>query len=73
MIRNNLINQKTYYGKKKFFIFLFSKQLESIKILFDLKCKNKFLKFITIHKGICAYIFNYKAFKNRMDIDAKYL
>lgn len=75
IVRNNLINQYTYYGFKKMMIFLIKKQIESFKILFSIKAKNKIKKFITIHKGIIAFIlkkYDYKAFKNRLDINVKY-
>lgn len=75
MVRNNLINQNTYYGLQKMLIFLIKKQLESFEILFSLKSKNRIKKFLTIHKGIFAYLlrkYDYKAFKNRLDVNVKY-
>lgn len=75
MVRNNLINQKVYYGKMKMYKFLLRKQIESFKILFSIKTNNKIKKFLTIHRGILAFIFkkyDYKAFNNRLNINVFY-
>jgi GT2 family glycosyltransferase len=75
MIRNNLINKKNYYGFFKMFIFLIRNQMESFRVLFSRKCKNRIKKFMTIHKGISSFVFkkyDYKAFKNRLNFNVKY-
>lgn len=75
MIRNNLINQKNYFGRKKMIEYFVKNQLISFKILFYPKCKYRFKKFYIIHKALFAYVFrkyDYKAFKNRLDINVKY-
>ncbi len=75
MVRNNLINKKEYFGFLGMTYALMKNQIESFKILFSPKCKNRFKKFSVIHKGILAFIFrkyDYKAFKNRFDINVKY-
>lgn len=75
MIRNNLINQKAYFGKRKMIEYLIKNQMISLKVLIYPKCKYRFKKFYIIHKALLAYIFkkyDYKAFKNRLDINVKY-
>lgn len=75
MIRNTLINKNTYYGKKEMTKYLFRNLKKSFEILFLKNCKFRFKKFIIIHKAINSYIFkkyDYRAFKNRLDINVQY-
>ena len=75
MIRNNLINRKEYSDFYRTMYTLMKNQIESFHILFSLKSKNRFKKFGVIHKGILAFIFHrydYKAFKNRLDVNVEY-
>ena len=70
MIRNNLINAKLYRGVKGIIKTLLDDVILSFKVLFKKnKCKMK--KFLTIYKGIFAYIFRIydtKEVKNRFKI-----
>ncbi len=75
MIRNNLINKKTYYGKKACFKFLLHEEKEMIKILFNHRAKYKIKKINIIQKGIFCFIFkkyDYKAFNDRFNLNVKY-
>lgn len=75
MIRNNLINKKTYYGKKACLKFLLHKEKEALRILFNFKCKYKIKKIFIIQKGIFCFLFkryDYSAFVNRLDLNVKY-
>lgn len=75
MIRNTLINKKTYFGRKNCFKYFLGKQVQSLIILFNPKSKYRWIKFYTIHKGLYAYlfkIFDYRAFKNRLNLNVKY-
>lgn len=75
MIRNNLINKKTYYGKKACLKFLLHKEKEALRILFNFRCKYKIKKIFIIQKGIFCFLFrkyDYNAFMNRLDLNVKY-
>lgn len=75
MIRNTLINKNAYYGKKDKIRYLLRNIKNSFKILFDKNCEYRLKKFIIIHKAINAYIlkkYDYRAFKNRLDINVEY-
>ncbi len=75
MIRNNLINIKNYYGIRKMIKAFIINQISSLKVLLKFKCKNRLKKFFIIHKALLAFIFkkyDYKAFRNRLDINVKY-
>ena len=69
-LRNNLINAKLYRGVKGIIKTLLDDVILSFKVLFKKnKCKMK--KFLTIYKGIFAYIFRIydtKEVKNRFKI-----
>lgn len=75
MIRNNLINKKEYYGKLNCLMFFVLWQIRSLKVLILPKSKNRFKKFLIIHKALIAYMIgNYdkKAFIGRLDMDVNY-
>lgn len=75
MIRNNLLNKKTYYGMKNCLKFFIGKQVQSFIILFKPKCKSRFRKFLIIHKALIGFLFkkyDSKAFKNRLDVNVEY-
>ena len=72
MIRNNLINQKEYYGKFSSLKLFIIWQLKSFKVLISLNCEKRVKKFIIIHKALCVYLFklyDYKTFKRRFYIE----
>lgn len=75
MIRNNLLNKKTYYGIKNCLKFFIGKQVQSFIVLVKPKCKNRFRKFAIIHKALIGFLFkryDSKAFKNRLDVNVEY-
>lgn len=75
MIRNTLINKNEYYGKKEAIIYFIRNIKNSFKLLFNKNYKLRFKKFIIIYKALSAYIlkkYDYKAFKDRMNINVKY-
>ena len=75
MIRNNLVNQRTYKGRLKCFIFLTKNQILSFKLFFSKTCKYKLKKFLIIHKAILSFVFgkyDKKAFDNRLDVNVIY-
>lgn len=74
MLRNNLININEYY-KSKIFINIIKYQILSIYCILNFNIKYGLKKFFIIHKAIFCFIlkkYDYKAFKNRFDIDVKY-
>ncbi len=75
MIRNNLLNKKTYYGIKSCLKFFIGKQIQSLIVLVKPNSKYRFKKFIIIHKALFGFIFNNydkSAFKNRTDVNVEY-
>lgn len=67
-IRNTLINNRTYYGRKKAISYFIKMQLKSLKLLIFPNCKYRLKKFRIIHKALINYTlknYNLKDFKNR--------
>ena len=68
--RNNLLNDNEYKGKWQVFKSIILKEKEAILCLCKRNVKYRLKKFLTINKGIFAFLFrgyDYKAFKNRMN------
>ncbi len=69
-IRNNLINEKEYFGNKRMFILMLRFEYKALKCLLKPNVKYRWKKFVITNKGIFAYIFkryDYQAFKNRFN------
>lgn len=67
MVRNNYINMKTYYSRKKLIRFYLSWKFKTIKLFFS-NSEHKFYKIKMINKGLRHAMFkkyDYKAFINR--------
>ena len=70
--RNNLLVTKAYKSRKSLFKAIILNYINIIKILFRPKCKYRFAKAGALLKGTNAFIFkkyDYKAFKNRMNLN----
>lgn len=75
MYRNTLINMANYEGKKRCMKTIMYNILITLKLMFKPKVKYKFLKIKTILKGTFDYIlkkYDYRAFKNRLNINVQY-
>lgn len=71
MIRNNLINERTYFGIFYALKTFIKWQLISIKLLFKIECKKRLKKFFIIHKALLVFMFklyNVKNFKKRFNL-----
>lgn len=69
LVRNHLITRKEYFGKKVWIMDTIKWSGISVILLFNPKIKLRLKKFLTIQKGILAFIlkkYDHKGFSNRM-------